>query len=261
MFASGKTEIVQVRRGWPLKCHPAAYRCAYSAQSDDPEQIAEFDSFLRTLFPGTVLFDIGAHFGLFSLAALHYGGLRAQAIAIDPSPVATRFLNIQAGLNDVADRLRVIEATVGDRVGRQSMIPVGVLASGYYVAPTEGYPNSELAETRAITLDWLVEELATLPSHVKIDVEGDEAAVLRGGQQLFSPTSAPILFIELHNEIVRRRGERPTDVLALLRAYGYQTFAVDGSPISDEAILIRSLIRIVARKSSATTTQEEKSSG
>ena len=103
--------------------------------------------------------------------------------------MATRFLNIQAGLNGVADRLRVIEATVGDRVGRQNMIPVGVLASGYYVAPAEGYPHSELTETLAITLDRLVEQLKSVPTHVKIDVEGDEAAVLRGGQQLLSMTS------------------------------------------------------------------------
>ncbi len=250
MYASGKTELVQVRPGWPLKCHPAAYRCAYSAQSNDPEQIAEFDSFVGTLFPGTVLFDIGAHFGLFSLAALHYGGQRAQAIAVDPSPMATRFLNIQAELNGVVDRLRVIEATVGDRMGRQNMIPVGVQASGYYVAPTEGYPSSELTETLAITLDSLVDELKVIPTHIKIDVEGDEAAVLRGGLRLLSRTPPPTLFVELHNEIVRGCGGRPAEALELLRGYGYQAFTVEGSPISNEAILSRPLIRIVASQPS-----------
>jgi FkbM family methyltransferase len=250
VFASGKTEIVQVRPGWALKCHPAAYRCAYSSQVDDPEQIAEFDGFVRTLFPGTILFDVGAHFGLFSLAALHYGGSQAQAMAIDPSPVATRFLNIQAGLNEVADRMRVIKATVGDRVGSQNMISVGVLASGYYVPPTKGYPDSELTQTVATTLDKLAEELRVNPTHIKIDVEGDEAAVLRGGRRLFSSAPPPMLFIELHNEIVSRRGDAPRETLELLRSYGYKVFAVDGSPIGEEVILMRPLIRIVAKKSS-----------
>lgn len=82
-----------------------------------------------------ILFDIGAHFGLFSLAALHYGGRDARAIAVDPSTVAVRFLKIQAGLNDAVDRLRIVEASVAAHTGRQDMVAVGVLANGFYVVP------------------------------------------------------------------------------------------------------------------------------
>src|SRR4051794_32708229 len=85
-YASGQTQEVRVRPDWSLLCHPAAYRFAYYAQHADEEQVAEFDGFISTCRPGMVLFDIGAHFGLFSLAALHYGGIAARAVAVDPSP-------------------------------------------------------------------------------------------------------------------------------------------------------------------------------
>ena len=85
-----------MRPGWLITCHPAAYRCAYHLQINDPEQVLEFDNFIDNSFQGMVLFDVGAHFGLFSLAALHYGGPGSRAIAVDPSPIAVRFLKYVA---------------------------------------------------------------------------------------------------------------------------------------------------------------------
>ncbi len=250
-FSFGIRKVVQMRPGWSLTCHPTAYRCAYSAQNNDPEQIAEFDGFISQSFQGMTLFDIGAHFGLFSLAALHYGGPEARAIAVDPSPVAISFLNIQAQLNHNDDRLHVIQAAVSDRAGLQSMISVGVLASGYFVAPTEAYPASELTQTRAITLDGMVDELGAVPTHIKVDVEGYEAAVLRGGHRILSQTSGPILFIEIHNEIVCSLGRNPEETLILLRDYGYTTFTTSHVPITADQILAKPLIRIIATKQRA----------
>jgi FkbM family methyltransferase len=237
-----------MRAGWFLTCHPTAYRCAYYLQAEDPEQVEEFNGFVNNSSQGMVLFDIGAHFGLFSLAALHYGGKQATAIAVDPSPVAVRFLKVQARLNDVADRLLIVQASVGEQAGRGSMVAVGVLANGFYVAPTVEHPESERIETRAITLDGLANEIKLRPTHIKIDVEGSEASVLRGAKGLLTRGPAPTLFIELHNEIISRRGDSPTETLLLLRGLGYTTFDVEDRVIDDDAILNKPLIRIIAKK-------------
>jgi FkbM family methyltransferase len=247
-YFCGSTKVVEMRPGWLVACHPAAYRCAYFAQKTDLEQVAELDGFINNSSEGMTLLDIGAHFGLFSFAALHYGGPTARAIAVDPSPIAARFLHLQAKLNDTARRLQVIQASVSDRAGWQSMVAVGVLASGYYVFPNEGYPASELSRTKALTLDDIVDEFAVTPTHIKIDVEGNEAAVLRGGQKVFSQIPSPIVFLEAHNEIVRGLGGNPEETLRLLRQYGYETFTSADIPISDRAILAEPLIRIIARK-------------
>lgn len=247
-FSCGIKKVIQIRPGWSLICHPASYRCAYYAQKNDPEQIAEFDGFINNSSEGMILLDIGAHFGLFSFAALHYGGSKARAIAVDPSPTAVNLLNVQAKLNQNADRLHVIQAAVNDHAGWESMVAVGVLASGYYVAPTKDHPKSELSQIKSVTLDGIVDELGVVPTHIKIDVEGYEAAVLRGGRKILSRALAPIVFIEIHNEIVRDLGGSPAETLALLRDYGYQTFTSDGLAISDAAILSKALIRVIAKK-------------
>jgi FkbM family methyltransferase len=248
-YAIGANQTLQIRPGWSLVCHPASYRAAYQAQDSDPEQVAEFDSFIRNSSPGMLLFDIGAHFGLFSLAALHYGGPSARSIAVDPSPMATRFTKLQAGLNRVSDRLHVIQASAGDQSGWQDMVSVGVLASGYYVAPSKEHAGAELTRSRVLTLDQLAQEFDVVPTHIKIDVEGYEAAVLRGGKNLLNHTSAPLLFVELHNQIVRDAGGDPADTLALLRAYGYRAFTSDCKPIDQASLLAQPLVRIIASKS------------
>lgn len=247
-YFCGINETVEMRPGWNLTCHPAAYRGAYIAQKTDPAQIAEFDSFIRNSSKGMVLFDVGAHFGLFSLAALHYGGPTARAVAVDPSPTAVHLLNVQAELNNCRDRLEIIEASINDGNPWQDMVAVGVLASGYYVAPTADQPDSETSQVKAKTLDGLVDELGVIPTHLKIDVEGYEAAVLRGGNWLLSQNDAPVIFIEIHNAIVRALCQDPLDTLRLLRGYGYNTYTCEGVAIADDTILCEPLIRLVARR-------------
>ena len=246
-YFAGAKQVVQIRPGWSLICHPAAYRFAYAAQINDPDQVAEFDSFIQAITPGAVLFDIGAHFGLFSLATLHYGGPTANAVAVDPSPIAVEFIKKQAKLNGLSDRLHVLQAAAGDRAGWQAMVSVGILSSGYFVRPSSEHTNSELTLTPTVTLDQLVEDFKVSPSHVKVDVEGYELAVIEGSVKLLSK-NAPVLFIELHNEIVRQNGGSPDEILRLLKTLRYEIFATNGNRLDDQAVLDRPLIRIVAKR-------------
>ena len=104
-FALGQVETLEMRPGWELRAHPLAARCAYEPLRQDPEQRSELDSFIAACTPGMRLLDVGAHFGVFSLAALHYGGPTATAVAVDPSGTAAHMLTVHANLNGFSDRL------------------------------------------------------------------------------------------------------------------------------------------------------------
>lgn len=247
-YSVGITSTLQLRPGWNLRCHPGAHDFAYWAQESDAEQVDEFDAFVSHCSEGMVLFDIGAHFGLFSLAALHYGGPTAKALAVDPSATATRIMEVQSKLNRLEDRLRIVRAAVGDVEGVHEMVTVGLVSGGYLVAAGEDHPEREITRVRATTLDNLTNETNLSPTHIKIDVEGFEAEVIRGGRKLLSSENAPILFIELHNEMITARNADPSEALSLLKELGYQTSAVDGSRVSDIEILEKPLIRIIASK-------------
>lgn len=245
-FRLGARQVIELRPGWKLTCHPLAYRGAYHAQVDDPEQAAELDSFLALCSPGMILYDLGAHFGLFSLAALHYGGAGARAVAVDASPTAVRMVEAQARLNGVSDRLSVVRACVCDEDGVRDMVEVGVLANGYFTAPTSDHKSGEVTATPAVTLDRLMGRVSLRPTHVKIDVEGYEGDVLRSGAMVLKEC-APLLFLELHNAIIRERGQDPADVLKTLVEAGYSLVALDGRPLAPEAALAPPLTRLVAK--------------
>jgi len=236
-----------MRPGWSIACHPVAYRVGYSVQLTDEEQGAELDAFIAECRPGMVLFDAGAHFGVFTLAALHYGGPTARAVAVDPSDTARRIMQIQFRRNGVEDRVRLVKACVGDRVGAQPMVAVGVIATGYYVAPSAHHSGRELTVCEVTTLDEIVRRFELRPTHIKIDVEGAEAAALRGGAGVLSSTSPPLLFIELHNDLIRSAGGDPSEVLSLLRDLRYEPSATDGRPLDRIALPDRGVVRLIAR--------------
>jgi FkbM family methyltransferase len=189
-----------------------------------------------------VLYDVGAHFGIFSLAAAGFGG---RAIAVDASPAAADMIAIQASLNKCTDRIQILRAAVSDANSAIDMLNSGVFSDGYFKA-TSQRAKSELTQVQAITIDQMALQFGP-PTHIKVDVEGHEGAVLRGARDTLSRFS-PILFLELHNEMVAGAGDNPYDTVNELDELRYETFTVDGYPIDASAILAKPIIRIVAKR-------------
>lgn len=241
-FRLGSVEHVAVAPGLSLLFHPRAYRVYLDAQVHDPEQREEFSNFVQHCRPGMRLFDVGAHFGVFSLVAAQIGG---TAVAVDPSPTAVKMIETGARLNQLGDKIRAVQAAVSDADGKLHMLDAGVFSDGYYKLAGQGRPMQELTSTPAITVDDLYRDFGA-PTHIKIDVEGHEAAVLRGASRTLAECK-PLLFLELHNQMVRSDGGDPRAALAQLARLSYATYALSGEPIDDDSILQARIPRIVAR--------------
>jgi FkbM family methyltransferase len=241
-YLCGVTRDLDVGNGWQLKCHPRAYKVFLRDQVLDPGQSAEFHNFLSHCAKGMRLFDIGAHFGVFSLAAAHAGG---EAVAVDPSQDALRIVKIEARLNDYSKRIRAVRAAVTSSSGSMGLLSSGVFSAGYFkVAAHE--PESELTSLPAVTIDDLAARFGE-PSHIKIDIEGHEAAALRGAAGTFGRWS-PLLFLELHNEMIAADGGDPNATLDELVRLGYAAFDFDGKMLERGRILDKAISRVVARR-------------
>jgi FkbM family methyltransferase len=241
-FSFGAVETLSLLPGRSLVCHPHAYKVACRSQISDPEQREEFQNFLSHCGEKMLLFDLGAHFGLFSLAAAQF---RGRAVAVDPSPLAAKMIKIQVRLNRFDDQIRILQAAVSNAPGQLSMLSAGVFSDGYFRL-VNGRSARELSPAKATTIDQMSQEFGS-PTHIKVDVEGHEAAVLRGGRTTLRIAS-PMLFLELHSEMISSDGGDPRAAVEELEMLGYTMFSLGGNPISKSEIFEKPLSRIVAKR-------------
>ena len=241
-FKIGIKEKLRISEQDTLLCHPLAYLAVRRGQIGDSEQSAEWQQFLSLCHRGMFLFDVGANFGIFSLACAKFGG---TAIAIDPSPISTGMISTQLHLNRLAESVQVLEAAVGDVEGSLEMLSSGIFSDGYFRYET-GRDHRELTRVQLTTVDKLTEQFG-VPTHLKIDVEGFEAAVIRGSMRLLEHHS-PLVFLELHNEMVRSSGGDPSFCVKQLQGLNYRISSVYGKPLTSEEAVRPAICRILARR-------------
>jgi FkbM family methyltransferase len=152
---------------------------------------------------------------------------------------------VECQLNGFEKNIQVVEACAGEVIGEVEMLSSGVFSDGYF-RMTSGRSSRELTKTRAITIDRLAEHFGA-PTHIKIDVEGYEAAVLRGAKRTITNLS-PLLFLELHNEMIRADGGDPARVLDDLAEMKYEELSINGVNADRDRILRMPICRLVARR-------------
>jgi FkbM family methyltransferase len=169
---------------------------------------------LSNLRPGTVFYDIGAHIGVFSLIAARNLGSHGSVFVFEPDPSNVRRIKEHASRNQL-DAIRIIPKALCSTVGHQCFQRASVqscMNRGVLAGDNSAIGESTI-EVETTTLDAIGQEYA-LPNLIKIDVEGSEAAVLRGGEEIFR-LAKPLLVCEIHHE------QASSDVTGWLQARGY----------------------------------------
>jgi FkbM family methyltransferase len=185
-----------------------------------PGRAALLDGFYaRFLKPGDLAFDIGAHVGDRTACFRRLG---ARVVAVEPQPRLARALRLifrgDPGVTLVA---ALIGAAPGEAVLRLNTAnPTVATASTDFIAAADGAAGWEGQRWDAeilcpvTTLDALAQRHG-LPAFVKIDVEGFEAAVLRGLTR--PPRALSFEFTTIQRGVA-------AECLALLAGLGYRAF-------------------------------------
>ena len=242
-YACGGASAVKIRSDWSVRCHPAS-RDHFSVFDRDPAQRAELDLFIRHCAPGMQFLDIGAHYGLFALAAHRFGGNGARVVCIEASPKAAAVLRANLYANSAAN-VTVLNVAMGATDGTLEMLSTGPAGSDYFVSVPAG--RSDTVSVRQLSLPSALRETGLRPTHVKMDIEGFEDDVIAGALDVLRELR-PILFLELHGGYLRARQRDPAGVIRHLRACGYELVEEDGHALSDEDLAARNYeCRLVGR--------------
>lgn len=221
----GGTISAHIAEGITLKCHPLC-NGEFSVFSNDPEQQAEMESFIQTISRAAQFLDVGAHWGVFSIVAMKVGGPGSRAVCIEASGQAVKVLRENLCLNEVQDFVSVVNSACGEKVGELRMLTTGAGGADYFVVPADERPDT--ITVPQVSADSVCESSRFQPTHMKVDVEGFEEEVLRGALRVLSRFK-PHLFLELHGDIIHRRGKSPGAVLDILQEAGYSHWvSVDG---------------------------------
>lgn len=170
--------------------------------------------FRESVRPGTVVYDIGANAGFFTLLASKLVGPTGRVYAFEPLPRNLAYLREHIRING-AGNVKVLELAVSDREGVARFATAANPAMG-------GLSDLGDVEVQTIALDGLAATVPP-PSFIKMDIEGGEHEALTGARELLRQARPVILLSEHGDQQHRLCGD-------LLRGLGYQTKTIlDGS--------------------------------
>ena len=174
------------------------------------------------LRPGMVFYDIGAHYGYFSLLGAALVGSEGQVFSFEPTDTTHARLrkNIDP-LNNVTPVKKAVyrettELVFCDMGSRDSSL-------NHVQVPGQGEESAGQIRVPAVSLDDFVKD-HPVPDFVKIDAEGAEHAILEGMAGLIQ-VRHPMITLEVGDYINEKTGNPSSrENVDLLLACGYSVF-------------------------------------
>jgi len=181
------------------------------------------DAFVREVKAAHCLWDIGANWGFYCLLASRHRPAGARIFAFEAHPRTARQLRAQVRVNAISGA-QVLHAAIGDREGTIEFTDSGGSQVQKLAALAE--PGSRTIRVPMWTIDAACARLGATPDLVKIDVEGAEVGVVRGGLETLR-RHHPTLLIEVHAPEINGQ------LYDLLHPLGYRIFTTRGEPVAD----------------------------
>lgn len=178
------------------------------------------ETFARTLRPGAVVMDVGAHLGYYTLLASKLVGTAGKVYAFEPDPVHFAWLkrNVEANLCENVDLMQI---AVGREHGKVRFFsqPTSSGGSLYRTRPTA---LTREIDVEVISLDEFVRARnCQRVDLVKLDVEGGEAAALEGMREVVQHNPGLRCIVEFELRGMKAAGVRPIDLVETIKRLGF----------------------------------------
>ena len=192
-----------------------------------------FDFVAKYCRPGMTFLDIGAHFGIFSISAGRRLGPHGKIFSFEPCPSTRATMHEFLRLNPVETPIEVREEAVWNVSGTERLYfseAPGDAANTMFrdqQHQTESHVKTISLDDFATSFSWLQIDC------LKIDAEGAELAILRGGRTLLTQQQ-PKTHLSLHpTQIEAGRGSLP-EIWDLVNDYGMRICLPQGDRTSRE---------------------------
>jgi FkbM family methyltransferase len=191
---------------------PAVWPYSRSDMAKEPRTLAWIDTFAR----GDVFWDVGANVGVFTL----YAATRGHTVwAFEPAAVNFFVLARNVELNRLSDRVTFLNTAISSSSKLDALYMSHTKVGGaqhqfgrpqddttHIKRDSYGQANAFRQPVFGYAIDDLVEKIAApFPSHIKVDVDGNEVDVVRGARKTIADPRVKSLLIEIRPD--RREAE------------------------------------------------------
>jgi FkbM family methyltransferase len=187
---------------------------------------------------GATCWDLGTHFGIYTVGMAMAVGDQGQVVGFEPDPISYKRCQRHVKMNSLT-WVKLFNAAVSDSEGASSLIVgQGAGASTSHLAYEDENPDSihKQVSIKTIVLDQLVEHNEIRPAQfIKIDVEGHGAKALSGACQTIA-AHRPTIAMSFHSQW------ELDDTRAILEPMGYRSFSVDGKKLEWQDSIFRTTV-------------------
>jgi FkbM family methyltransferase len=156
----------------------------------------------KFLRPGSVIYDVGANLGLYSVVLSRMAGAGSHVYCIEANPVCLYFLRANLALNKAFSYEILPVALLGRETTTEFRINYANLFVGI-AGPIAGMRKpGHRVELSAVALDDLIDARRLRPpGFIKMDIEGAEVEAIKGMRRTIA-NHRPTILVEVHGRAV-----------------------------------------------------------
>jgi FkbM family methyltransferase len=186
---------------------------------DEPETVAWIDS----LPADAVFWDIGANVGLYAIYAAKRG---IRVLAFEPAASTLAVLTRNIALNGVSDRVAAYGIALADATKLDALYMDADRTEPGHAVHSFGTRRTVAGDIvggfQQATIGYAADDFqrqfeAPMPTHIKLDVDGIEAAILRGAAGLLR-ASVRELMVEIYDDMNPNQAK---DIRNTLAEFGF----------------------------------------
>jgi FkbM family methyltransferase len=174
--------------------------------------------------PGSLVVDVGANIGFFTLPLSRAVGPAGKVLAFEPDPDNLDMLGralTRAGCANVD----VVAAALGDKDGTVAFYLNADHPTDHRIYPAEGHQPGPAVALRSLDAYLAENPSGRALSLVKIDVQGAELLVLRGMRKTLAAQPKARLIMEFCPEMLAACGTPPEELIAFLKELGFSAYS------------------------------------
>lgn len=171
--------------------------------------------------PGTLVLDVGANIGFFSITLARLSGI--SLLAFEPDRQNFQSLGKSIAEYALGSRIYPYMIALSDTTGTGSLYLSDLAPTDHKLINTRSSRSIEIALARLDDFFSQHVDLAKTPvSLIKIDVQGAELLVLRGMHQTLRANNYPPILVEYSPDDLIQAGVSPVDFFGAFETLGYR---------------------------------------